>query len=218
MDDQFDPKILAGLLRKPQGEAGLKLAEVLNDTNRYITEFSYQCLQAKENDQVLEIGFGNGKLMPWLWRYGDGIRIFGIDFSQDMVNAASEILKKEINEHRIEVKCAGISRIPYPDQFFNRIVSINTIYFWPQPETDIKELKRVLRTGGKVVIAFRPKSDAEKLPVTRFGFRLFEEEELIKLFSNCGFIHVDIQRQLDPVIEFNGEKQRFESLVLVANK
>ena len=75
----------------------------------------------------------------------------------------------------------------FKNDFFDSIITLNTVYFWENIEKQIAELKRVLRKGGIHVIGYRPKSSMEKLPFTAEVFTLFEAKELRSIFVKNGF-------------------------------
>jgi len=50
-----------------------------------------------------------------------------------------------IKTGRVKLKNASIDKIPFQDNEFNKVCTANTIYFWPNPHEDIKEIYRVLK-------------------------------------------------------------------------
>jgi ubiquinone/menaquinone biosynthesis C-methylase UbiE len=215
---QPDPQLLAAHLKKPEGEFGIKVAAMLNNTNRFITAFTYDCVNPTSGQIILEIGFGNGKLMPELLQRASDIKLFGIDFSEEMVMQGKEILKPWIEQRQIQLIIASVENIPFDDNYFDTVATINTLYFWPNPLNDAKEILRVLKPGGKVCIGIRPKEEAKKVPATQYGFQLYDKEEAIGLLQMAGFEKVRIVSQQDPPFEFNGKMLSMESWVIVGNK
>lgn len=218
MEQQIDPKVLAALLRKPEGENGIMVAEKLNETNVHITNFTYDCVAPREGQTILEIGFGNGKLMPALFDKAKNFKLVGIELSEDMINVGNTFLISWIRNGLIELLPASVENMPFEDNTFDAVCTINTLYFWPDPINDAKEVLRVLKPGGKVFIAIRPKKVAEKLPATQYGFQLYENDEAMELLRNASFKNVHIESQLDRPVEFNGEMQSFESWVVIGSK
>ena len=218
MNEEIDPELLATHLRKPEGEIGMKVAEVLNSTNRYITRFTYKCCQPNSGHQILEIGFGNGVLMPALLKMASDISLVGIDFSKDMVDLGDKLLRSYVDKKEIELIHASVEALPFSDNCFNTICTINTLYFWPDPIENAKEVLRVLKPEGKMCIGIRPKQEIEVLPISQFGFQLYEENEAIELLKSAGFKNVHIQSQQDPPVEFGGEEMNLTSWVVMGVK
>lgn len=67
---------------------------------------------------------------------------------------------------------------------------MNTLYFWPEPLVPLREFHRVLAEGGKLVIAFSPRTTMEQLPVDRQVFTLYDPEQLEVLLAEAGFTGV----------------------------
>lgn len=218
MLEPVDPKFLANQLRKPEGEFGQQLAEELNKTNRHLTLFTYEQLNLLQNDSVLEIGFGNGKLVPELLHLNATITITGIDFSEEMVQEAILHNQQLVESGQLVFKTADLSKIPYGEDHFNSICTINTLYFWNDPEKDILELKRVLKPGGKVAIGIRSKDEMKNLPFVDYGFQLYSKKQACELLEKAGFKSVTYHERLDPAFEFQGKTYQLTSLVITGVK
>ena len=68
---------MASMLGKPEGEVGRAVGEMLNRVNANITSAVYQRLMLRDNDRMLEIGFGNGRLLPALMALADDMTYVG---------------------------------------------------------------------------------------------------------------------------------------------
>lgn len=215
---ETNPKELAAQLRKPEGEFGVKVAQELNNTNKYITAHCYNHMELSPNQSILEIGPGNGVLMQQLLEKEPSLSLVGIDFSKDMIDVANELNGAFVSKETMSFKEASVSSIPFDDNSFHHICTINTLYFWPTPLEDAKEVIRVLKPDGSFTIAIRPKVDLEKLEVTKFGFTYFEQQEVEELLLNAGFKTVETHMEKDPPIEFDGETFVLNSLIIKAYK
>jgi ubiquinone/menaquinone biosynthesis C-methylase UbiE len=87
----------------------------------------------------------------------------------------------------MELKAGSSSHIPYPDNSFDKVCTINCIYFWPDPLNDLKEILRVMKDNGKLVISVYKKEKMQELPQTRYGFRLYSGNQFQDLFTQAGF-------------------------------
>jgi SAM-dependent methyltransferase len=110
-----------------------------------------------------------------------------------MVRQAERRFRREVAGGRMEIRRGKVEALPFDDGRFDRVVSVNTIYFWPDPAAAASELRRVLRPGGRVVLALRPKEQMEKLPTSRHGFRLFSETDLTELLKGAGFSETRVE-------------------------
>jgi SAM-dependent methyltransferase len=66
-------------------------------------------------------------------------------------------------------------------------VSVNSLYFRPDAARAMREIARVLKSGGRLVLCFEPAEELRKWPGHRHGFRLFEVEEVKGLMEAAGF-------------------------------
>lgn len=213
-----DPKELAAQLRKPEGEFGIKVAQELNNTNKYITAHCYNHIKLSPSQTVLEIGPGNGVLMQQLLEKEPTLSLVGIDFSKDMVDVANELNESFVSKGTMSFKEASVSSIPFEENSFDHICTINTLYFWPTPLEDAKEVLRVLKPKGSLTIAIRPKEDLKNLEVTKYGFTHYGKEDVEELLLKAGFTTVASFMEKDPPIEFDGETFVLNSLIIKAYK
>lgn len=214
----MEPQEVAAQLRKPTGDDGIFIADNLNTTNLHLTTYVYDQMHVLNGQHILELGFGNGKLMDILFAKGDEVQVSGIDFSETMVKAAAMYHKDRIASGRLTLQCANLKEIPYPNNTFDKICNINTLYFWEDPAACTQELWRVLKPEGKVYTGIRSRTSMEQMPFTKHGFTLYHPEDAASLFRAAGFKMVSITEQDDPPIEFNEEVLHLRSICIIAEK
>src|SRR5690349_11633365 len=95
---EFDSKTLACQLRHPEGELGIKVGENMNKGNRLMNVETIRQLQVADNDNILEIGMGNGFFVKDILGAAENVRYSGCDFSETMIKEAS-VLNKEFFEN-----------------------------------------------------------------------------------------------------------------------
>ncbi len=215
--EDFDPKELAAQLRKPEGEYGITLANELNQSNLALSEFTYDHMDLQDGDVVLEIGFGNGKLIPSIINAANDIDFVGIDISETMVDEATKYNKVYVASGMVELKVAGTDSIPYPANNFDKIATVNTLYFWDNPLDEAEEVYRVLKRGGKLCIGIRPKSESKEFEFTKHGFTLYSCEDAKNLLVSAGFIDVECFTKKEEAT-YNGETVTLTSLCITASK
>jgi ubiquinone/menaquinone biosynthesis C-methylase UbiE len=189
--------ILAKHLRKPHGLIGKIVALLMNKTNDNMNKFTIEQLDLHPHEYILEIGFGNGKYFTNLIKEVSKGKLFGLDYSETMVNQVKFRHQKLIKQGLLEVTQGSISSMPYEDGKFDKIFTVNTIYFWPDPINDIKEMYRILKDKGRLVITFRAKENMEKLSFTKHGFTLYSTDEVMNILKNAGFKDISLVSKLD---------------------
>ena len=174
--------------RKPSGFFGRwVMSKIFDRGNAAINDFMKEQLLLQENDHVLEIGFGTGKLIFEMAKRVNKGLIEGIDLSETMVAIAEKRNKNYLAQGRVIIRQGDFEETAYNDNRFDKICSANTIYFWPQPDNCIKKILRILKPGGKLILAFEDIKQLESRPLSTNVFHLYHQDEIIKLLSRNGF-------------------------------
>lgn len=182
-----DQKEQARQLRKPQGSNGLIIGKHMNVSNKHINLHTIAIVNPSQNDRILEVGMGNGFFVKNIVNVCPMIKYHGIDYSEAMVKEANRINRLAVKSKKAEFCNASISSIPYKDAFFNKIFTINTLYFWENPIQVLTELKRVLKDDGEIIIAFRPKHNLENLSLHNLIFHYIPKNNLSICFIRIIF-------------------------------
>ena len=186
-------KFLAAQLCQPSGLFGkFMMADFLRKHNEEMNQFAVEQLDIKATDKALDIGFGGGVTIEEMLRKIDTGKIYGIEFSQVMVEQAKQKFKPEIESDKVSVEFGDVKQLPFAESTFDKICTVNTIYFWDEPLTNLKEIKRVLKSDGKLVVGIRSADKMKELPVTQYNFRLYDPEAVKDLLVEAGFTNVSI--------------------------
>ncbi len=183
-EDQL--KNIAAQLRKPAGVDGVRTADLMSAVNKQIIFDTFRALHAEGGNNILEIGMGNGLHVKDILERSEGIQYNGCDYSQLMVEESEKINAAWINQGRASFIHCEASSLPFPDRTFNKVFTINTIYFWDNIANTLDEIKRVLQPGGKLIIGFRPRRQMEKYPFKKYGFTQFSKEDVESILKDNG--------------------------------
>ena len=211
-------KELAQHLRKPKGEAGKGVGLQMNKGNKHICLNTYDLLNPNDGDVILEIGMGNGFFIKDLIEKADNIKYTGVDFSKTMVEEASTINNEFLKQGQVQFFEASIEKLPFESDSFDSITTTNTLYFWPQPELNIKELLRVLKPKGKLLIAYRSKDFMDQIELSNYGFEKYEVSHVEALFKNGGFNLVSTQIIEEPELDFDGTRYKMKGIYTMGEK
>ena len=149
-------------------------------------------------DRLLDIGFGSGDLLLEALGRDEGVKAAGLDLSEEMVRLARRRLRAFLQAGRLELRQGAIDAIPFEKAGFSRLISVNTLYFWPSPASALAECRRVLEDQGEFVLCFDAKEELEQWPGHRFGFKLYEPSEVEALVSEAGFLPVAVRSRVFP--------------------
>ena len=138
--------------RKPTGRFGTFYARLMNVGHRKLTRWGLSHVSINNDDIILDIGCGGGKTVNTLAKTATEGKIYAIDYSEDCVAVASNINKKLITAGRVEILHASVESLPFPDDSFNLVTAVEAYYFWPDLLDNLKEICRVLKPGGSVIL------------------------------------------------------------------
>ncbi len=136
------------------GRVGGRLMGVLNHD---INAFTVDLLEVETRDRVLEIGYGPGTALALLGRQASAGLIAGVDPSAEMARQARRRNRRLVRQGRVRLALGQSARLPFAAGRFDKVCSVNTFYFWPAPPTDLAEIRRVLKPGGRAALTFRGK-------------------------------------------------------------
>jgi SAM-dependent methyltransferase len=81
----------------------------------------------------------------------------------------------------------------------------NTLYFWDDPLSYLKEIYRVLKSGSIFCMAFIEQKHGGDLPWTQTGFNFYNHEEVKSFFIQAGFVSIEIKEMSAKNTNINGE-------------
>ncbi|WP_428067901.1 class I SAM-dependent methyltransferase [Chryseobacterium gambrini] len=197
-------KILAQNLAHPQGEKGIEIGEMMNETNIGMTMESIKTLLIEDNEHILEIGHGNAGHVRNILNKAIDVKYTGIDISETMHHEAIKLNKNF--ENQAEFVLYEGTELPFEDKKFDKIFTVNTVYFWEKPKDFLNEIYRVLKDSGTFVLTFGQRDFMEKLPFTQFGFTLYNTDEMEETVSKSYFKRMKISERQEEVKSKTGEE------------
>ena len=213
---KLDPAELARHLGNPEGEVGKAVAASINKSNAAFYSAALQKLAVEPGDRIIEIGFGNGREIPNVLSLSTGLTYFGLDISDTMVADAAEFNAAAVREGRVTVAKGTSTNIPADANAFDKALTLNTIYFWSNPADDLKELRRVLRPDGYLVVGALAPWSAVGRPVFQHGFRFYEQPEISELLAAAGFTRVSFDTISQTVIPPTGQSWNVDYFIVRA--
>ena len=202
--EQNELKILAQNLANPQGEKGIEIGEMMNETNLGMTLESIKALSVEDGNHILEIGHGNGRHVENLLARAENLRYIGIDISETMH------IEAEKNNTKFQDKAEFVlyegEILPFEDKTFDKIFTVNTVYFWKNPVNFLNGIYRILKHNGTFVLTFGQRNFMEKLPFTPYNFKLYNNDEMEQLISESHFKRMKISEKEEEIKSKTGEE------------
>jgi ubiquinone/menaquinone biosynthesis C-methylase UbiE len=215
----LSPAEMASQLGKPEGDTGRAVGEMLNRVNANITAAVYQRLMLQAGHRVLEIGFGNGRLLPALLALAEDLTYVGLDHAETMVAEATTFNAELVAAGRTSFRLGSAEAIPCDDAAFDRAFAVNVIYFWEDAVKALAEMRRVLRPGGLNVIASNVSTPGEPPPAfarPEFGFHRRDRDTLVALHRQAGFSEILVDDYTETVTLPTGTSHKRNYAIVLA--
>jgi ubiquinone/menaquinone biosynthesis C-methylase UbiE len=170
--------------RKPTGIFGrFYMSRIFDKGNIELNTLMYKILSIEEDDHLLEIGSGTGELIKKIAEQLTSGMIEGVDLSKPMLKISQKKNRKHIKEGRVKFHLGDFDGIRFESNCFDKVFSVNTVYFWKNPNDTISKISRILKPGGRLTIGFHAKDEMEKMPLNRNIFRYYSVHDMDKLLS-----------------------------------
>lgn len=190
-------------LRRPTGEYGIEVGQIMNQSNKVFYDDVFNLLPQTPAGKLLEIGFGNGIFFKNYLSKQPNLALTGLDFSETMLSEATKNNKDLLENGSLKLHLGDSLKMPFPDNNFDHVVAINTLYFWPSVQEQLNEIKRVLKKGGDLFLGYRPKDSVKDAPFTKEVFTLYHPEEVKDMVKEAGFL---LQQQTENYISLTTDK------------
>lgn len=138
--------------RKPDKWFGRIFARAMNKSHHAMTAWGLGNVPVESGYNILDVGCGGGRTIEILAAItGTGV-IYGIDYAEGSVAVARVHNASLIEAGRVVIQKASVSQLPFPDNTFDLVTAIETQYYWPDLKGDMREILRVLKPAGRLVV------------------------------------------------------------------
>lgn len=182
---------------KPQGEDGNVMLLRMNDSHFEVTGWGLEHWKIRESDEVLDIGCGGGAALKRMSKWITTGHLTGVDYSRTSVAVSKETNKEAVAEGKMKILEGSVEQLPFAEESFDKIVTVESFYFWPDPQENLKEVRRVLKTGGTFLLIADIYGREDLAPEVLENIRRFDlfnptPEEFETLFVRAGFEEVSV--------------------------
>jgi ubiquinone/menaquinone biosynthesis C-methylase UbiE len=188
-------------VRKPSRVLGRVMASTMNASHSKMTDWGLQHVSIEKQFTILDVGCGGGRTIRKHAAAASEGMVYGVDYAAGSVAASRAENREAIEKGRVQIERASVSQLPFPDNKFDLVSAVETIYYWPDPVRDLQEILRVLKPGGRVIVICETyiggRWSSFKAPAMKLlRAKNFTTDEYKQLLTSAGYI--DVQVLVDP--------------------
>ena len=178
----------------PQGRMGRAMLKFMNLCHAPLTNWGLSLVNIQDGWTMLDIGCGGGATLQRLLKRSQDAKVYGIDISEESVAKARQI-NADVLDKQVFVQQGTAEKLPYEDGMFDLVTAVETVYFWPNLPSCLKEVRRVLKPGGHFAIMVEVVDTDSKWTNVVEGMNAYTPEQLKSLLDDAGFTQTEIHRK-----------------------
>ena len=171
----------------------------MNLSHSRLTDWGLQNVSIQNDSTILDVGCGGGRTVSKLAAIAAQGRVYGVDYSEESVAATKRMNAQWIDLGRVDVRHGSVSQLPFPDAMFDLVTAVETHFWWPNLPGDMREVFRVTKPGGTVIViaevykgAITAVSKLAEKYASRTGMTMLSVGEHRELLANAGFSEVQV--------------------------
>jgi SAM-dependent methyltransferase len=185
--------------KKPTGLFGRLTLWRMNKSHSKLTDWGLTHTTVESRFTVLDVGCGGGRTISKLSATAAQGKVHGIDYSEESVAASRRYNAQAIRAGRVEIHPADVGKLPFPDNTYDLVTGVETHFWWPDIAAGLREIRRVLKPGGTLLLIAEVYKGADALvsrlceaqaPIT--GMKMLTPDEHRDLLASAGFADVRI--------------------------
>lgn len=178
--------------RKPMGLLGKMMLKAMNTGHAKLAEWGFSHLTLREKTHILDVGCGGGANVAKMLEDVPGSIVDGLDYS-----AESVAYSKKTNIAHLGTRCSirqgDVAALPYSAGTLDYVTAFETIYFWPDLDAAFREIKRVLKPNGTLLICCEADDPSDTTWTGRIeGMTIHRGEDLKERLLREGYQKVEL--------------------------
>lgn len=172
----------------PHGRSGRIVAKTMPMFHNLFYGPAAERLELDRDDILLDVACGSGVLLD---RYASGVQhVAGIDLSDIQIDLARRRLEDRIADGSAEIIVGDAAHLPWDDGTFTAASCVGSLDYFANPDAALREMYRVLRPGGRVVVTYGIDDRNEKAvaQAASWGLHYPTESEVRLLIEGTGFV------------------------------
>ena len=179
---------------RPEGFLGRVMLRFMNFGHAPLTNWGLSLVEIHDGWTMLDIGCGGGATLKRLLKRSKGAQVYGIDISEESVAKARKV-NAEVLDRQVFVTQGSAEKLPYEDNKFDLVTAVETVYFWPDLPNCLKEVRRVVKPGGRFAIMVEVLERDSVWTDVVDGMTAYSPEQLKEMLEGAGFVKTELQRK-----------------------
>lgn len=185
--------------QKPAGWLGRFVLWNMNSRHSKVTDWGLSHISIGKRETILDVGCGGGRTVTKLAAIASEGKVYGIDHSAASATFARKLNQALVATGRVEIQEASVSELPFPENTFDLVTAVETHFWWPDVPGGMREILRVLKPGGTLIIIAEIYKGADTAtarlsekyaPVS--GMKMLSVDEHRELFANAGYSDIQV--------------------------
>jgi ubiquinone/menaquinone biosynthesis C-methylase UbiE len=184
-------------VRKPDRWLGRLFTSVMNRSHSNLTDWGLMNVQIERQASILDVGCGGGRTIEKLAALAVDGKVCGVDYASGSVAASRAKNADLVRAGRVKIEQASVSHLPFGADEFDLVTAIETQYYWPDLVGDMREILRVLKPGGVLLVIAESykgaSNDFIQGPIMRLlGSSSLSAQDQRELFAGAGYGDVEV--------------------------
>ena len=120
--------------------------------DKYWRQRAIDLLDPMENERILDVATGTGDMVIEVAKRNLSVRIFGIDFSQRMLDLGRIKIARNDYNQAVSLQIGSGECLPFADESFDGVICAFGIRNFADVQLGLREFFRVLKPGGRIVV------------------------------------------------------------------
>lgn len=183
--------------QRPRGWLGRFTLWRMNSSHSKLTDWGLGHIAIEKNYTILDVGCGGGRTVSKLAAMATQGKVYGVDYSEESVAATKKTNAGSIEAGRVDVRHGSVSQLPFSEGMFDLVTAVETHFWWPNLAADMREVFRVVKPGGALVVVAEVYKGANTMAsklaekyASRTGMTLLSVDEHRALFEDAGYSDV----------------------------